>query len=54
MRSVGGVLGGMSLKRTEPLWTHVSAYKLKQSLKMGNFGTNSAAPGNRGGLRGEG
>ena len=32
----------MSLKRVEPFWTHVTAYKLQKSVEMGNFGTNSA------------
>ena len=45
------MLGGMSLKRTEPLWTHVTAYKLKKSLEVGNFGTSIAAKGGLGGMR---
>ena len=36
------MLGGMSLERVEPFWTHVSAYKLKKSLEMGNFVTNTS------------
>ena len=44
MRDAGGVLGGMSLERAEPFWTHMSAYKL-QSLEMGNLGNGSAGKG---------
>ena len=42
----GGLIGeecgwsARGLKRAEPFWTHVSAYKLQKSLEMGNFGTN--------------
>ena len=39
------MLGGMSLEQAEPFWTHVSAYKLPNSLEMGNLGTKSAAKG---------
>ena len=52
MRSAGGVLGGMSLERAER--THVSTYKLQKCLEMDKFGTNSAAKGGPGAMRGEG
>ena len=54
MRSVGGVLGGMSLEQTEPFWDYGTAYKLQNSLEVGNFFTCGAAKCGPWGMLGEG
>ena len=51
MRGAGGVLGGMSLEGAELFWTHMSAYKLQKSHKMGNVGIDNAAKGGPRGMR---
>ena len=35
----------MSLERSEPFRTHMSAYKHQKSLEMGNFGSDGATNG---------
>ena len=50
MRSVGRVLGGMSLEQAEPFWAHVTAYKLQSSLEMCTFLTIGATKGGPQGL----
>ena len=45
MRGAARVLGGLSLEQAEPVWTHMSTYKLKKALKMGNFGIDRATNG---------